>query len=297
MSGELQILNEALALNYTSTLKEKWIHSVKLGQQYVEIFKNPDKKEVSKLPDMHRYKECKAILHEKTLYVWGNHNDDVGEVTHEEIVHELKLRDPVIKIYYGKEGGELLWQIPYDFKTFDSNNLKTLMTKDEALKWLQNSRSLLTRAFGNYKLHIYEPLLNEQRQSVQEKFEHSFKNQYGEYEEIFFNPTKKEIYDLPAWKQYKECKGIIYKNNLYVWGTEQTEMHMDVEDVLDIPQSQSLRLYFFLNKQNKKCITWETGGGMGNTNPKQAVAVLEKMKAQLTASFGKHEVITFEDYR
>jgi hypothetical protein len=125
---------------------------------------------------------------------------------------------------------------------------------------------------------------------LDEKFRTAFND--ADYNEVFENPSKKEVQDLPSYKKYKEAKIIIHKNGtIYVWGPEDPAFHEIVEHQLGIQPRDSLRLYY-LGK--RKEIQGFNMGGMGSENPELAWDLLEKSIPQLKQLFGA--IITNTDF-
>ena len=87
------------------------------------------------------------------------------------------------------------------------------------------------------KTHIDEMLSIEPGNLLNEAFKDGFiridPNLNKHYQEVFINPTDKEVGKLEGWKASKEAKGYIYDGNIYVWaGNDENNIvyHIDVAE-------------------------------------------------------------------
>jgi hypothetical protein len=124
--------------------------------------------------------------------------------------------------------------------------------------------------------------------NLDEQFHTSFKD--GEvYEEIFINPTRREIMSLPSWQTYGEVKLMVYDNTIYAWGSEDPTYHFKVEKHLKFNSRKSIRLYF-VNRIRKLSVQDSGPSDVSYfaTNPKAAEAIMITLRPKFDKLFGKH---------
>ena len=132
--------------------------------------------------------------------------------------------------------------------------------------------------------------VQEMKDRLDEKFRDAIKLN-GIYEEILENPSKSEMYSLPAWKDYKEVKFMIANNNIFMWGSDAPVYHQHIEKELNIKPEDSIRLYY--NGKSKIISGLAIGSldnSMGGVNPKQARKIIENMKPKLKILFGDYSL-------
>ena len=130
------------------------------------------------------------------------------------------------------------------------------------------------------------------RLQLDEKFFTSFKAEA--YEEVFINPTHHEMIKLPAWTEFGEVKFLVYKNDIYMWGSENPTTHTNVEKEIKIAPADSIRMYYDCDNKKLKIMQFGTRDpSMVSVNPDRAREELKDMKSRFKNLF-VHYTESFE---
>lgn len=94
MYTEIQLLTETI-----DSIFEDFATAAKIAGVYEEIFINPSKIELSKLPAFRQFKEVKLIIHNDDIYAWGSEEASY----HMRVEKELNIpANKSVRLYYDR---------------------------------------------------------------------------------------------------------------------------------------------------------------------------------------------------
>jgi len=111
----------------------------------------------------------------------------------------------------------------------------------------------------------------------------AFKNQAGDYIEIFRNPSRKQLREIESWKQYGSVRGIITENGDFMcWDAK--ALHPEVQAKLDMKDAISVLMgsnYIYVTENVRDRF-------------QEAGELITRHKNSLAALIGEFEISHFE---